>query len=274
MLAILPLSIELSDSSGVLRAPHQKDQASNPPLPSSPAWTTGSTTAHSPPITTFSHISYQLLQPNNSRGRRIHLLTLPLEVRLLIYHHLLSLTPMWPRDLSGPSHPLPHHGSGQPQHDGTTYLLLRPRLPGLHPPYPHDPHAVPSAAGYLPSSLLCTNRQIYNEARLVPFHHNEFAFVSWFFSGLSAARAFVARLAGWQRDGLRFARLEKVLAADLVEEGRVRMWEELCGFWENGLQRLRLKIELGPVKMEQEVWNRDEEGLSKERCEVQGLASR
>jgi hypothetical protein len=96
----------------------------------------------------------------------------------------------------------------------------------------------------------------------VPFHHNEFAFVSWFFSGMSAARTFVARLAGWQRDGLRFARLEKVLAADLVEEGRVRMWEELCGFWENGLQRLRLKIELGPVKMEQEVWNRDEEGWS------------
>ncbi len=34
--------------------------------------------------------------------------------------------------------------------------------------------------GFVPGSLLQTCRQVYEEARLVPFHENEFLFVSWF----------------------------------------------------------------------------------------------
>ncbi|KXX83220.1 hypothetical protein MMYC01_200248 [Madurella mycetomatis] len=236
MLSILPPVGELNSSS--LAIPGHHHHQLDPGHP--PSWILQTQPRHDIP---------------QSPNRRSHFLILPLEIRLLIYTHLLALYPMLPRDLS-PGYPVPRS-----HRQGTTYFLLRS---GLHP----------RPTGYIPSSLLRTCRQIYAEARLLPFRENEFVFVSWFFSGLSAARAFVKGLAGWQRDGMRFARLE-IKVRDLVcaGEGRVDMWEELCGFWREGLQGLRVKIEVedlvasGPG-MKREIWGhpriweseRDEDG--------------
>ncbi|KAK1972273.1 hypothetical protein LY78DRAFT_676264 [Colletotrichum sublineola] len=55
---------------------------------------------------------------------------------------------------------------------------------------------------------MCTSKQVYNECRTLPLHTNEFVFVNWFSSGLWAARAFTRGLNPWQRDEMRFVRLE------------------------------------------------------------------
>lgn len=101
----------------------------------------------------------------------------------------------------------------------------------------------------LPTALLLSCRQVYEEARTIPFHANEFVFINWFSSGLWAARAFTKGLASWQRNELRHARLE-LLARDLVSNGSsttngLKEWRELCALWATGLQSLRLRILVG-----------------------------
>ncbi|GAB1310199.1 hypothetical protein MFIFM68171_00409 [Madurella fahalii] len=239
MLSILPPAGELSSSSLVIPGHHHHQLDPGNPRP----WI----------LQTSPHHDISSQPPN----RRSHLLTLPLEIRLLIYTHLLALHPMIPRDLS-PGYPVPRS-----HRQGTTYFLLRSGL-----------HSRPT--GYVPSSLLRACRQIYSEARLVPFRENEFVFVSWFFSGLSAARAFVKGLAGWQREGMRFARLE-MKVRDLVcdAEGRLDMWEELCGFWREGLQGLRVKIEVEDLvalgaRVKREVWEHPRLWVPKPEAEGEG----
>ncbi|KAL0935088.1 uncharacterized protein CTRU02_209679 [Colletotrichum truncatum] len=95
----------------------------------------------------------------------------------------------------------------------------------------------------LPSSLLRTNRQIYAECSMLPFRTNEFVFVNWFSSGLWAARAFTRGLKPWQRDEMRYARLE-MLGRDFTSP-TLKEWIDLCGCWTNGLRGLRLKILIG-----------------------------
>ncbi|KAF9878599.1 hypothetical protein CkaCkLH20_04091 [Colletotrichum karsti] len=95
----------------------------------------------------------------------------------------------------------------------------------------------------LPSALLRTSRQVYEECRTIPMQTNEFVFVNWFSSGLWAARAFTRGLKGWQRDSMRFTRLE-MLGRDFTGPA-LREWVELCACWASGLRGLRLKILIG-----------------------------
>ncbi|KAJ0379096.1 hypothetical protein COL26b_002571 [Colletotrichum chrysophilum] len=95
----------------------------------------------------------------------------------------------------------------------------------------------------LPSALLRTCRQIYEETRTLPFRNNEFVFVNWFSSGLWAARAFTRGLQRWQRDEMRYTRLE-MLGRDFTGPA-LKEWVELCGCWAGGLRGLRLKILIG-----------------------------
>ncbi|KAL7939153.1 hypothetical protein V8C35DRAFT_1721 [Trichoderma chlorosporum] len=98
----------------------------------------------------------------------------------------------------------------------------------------------------MPTSLLCTCRQIYFEAREVPFANNEFVFLNWFSSGLNAGAAVLKSLRPWQRLVMRYARLE-MMAEDLARKAALSKWAELCGpgpvaSWTRGLRGLRLKI--------------------------------
>ncbi|KAM0430527.1 hypothetical protein ACHAPT_005876 [Fusarium lateritium] len=178
--------------------------------------------------------------PRKHHGRKLTFLSLPLEIRLHIYHwlHLMSpvrhaqLAPWYPT----PVHcqyilrPLDHEAAMYNTGDGS-------EAPGLLSPF--------RPLSGLPTSLLRANSQVYHEARLIPFSQNEFVFVNWFASGLWAARAFTRALAPWQRAALRYVRLE-VLARDVVVGGAGREeWRALCGEWASGVRGLRMKMVLG-----------------------------
>ncbi|KAL6891953.1 hypothetical protein GGI43DRAFT_425238 [Trichoderma evansii] len=100
----------------------------------------------------------------------------------------------------------------------------------------------------MPTGLLCACRQIYFEARTIPFENNEFVFLNWFSSGLNAASAVTKSQRSWQRLSMRYVRME-VMAEDLARVGALKKWADLCGgsderlaSWTHGLRGLRLKI--------------------------------
>ncbi|KAF5628451.1 hypothetical protein F52700_8185 [Fusarium sp. NRRL 52700] len=170
-------------------------------------------------------------------------LLLPLEIRLNIYHWLHLMCPVRHAQLA-PWYPTPVHcqyilqtvGIDTATKEDGAKLDEQKDL-GLLSPY--------RPLSGLPTSLLRTNRQIYSEARLLPFTQNEFVFVNWFASGLWAARAFTRALAPWQRGSLRYVRLE-VLARDVVVGGAGREeWRALCTEWACGVRGLRMKMVLG-----------------------------
>ncbi|CAK7219993.1 hypothetical protein SBRCBS47491_004039 [Sporothrix bragantina] len=132
----------------------------------------------------------------------------------------------------------------------------------------------------LPVGLLASCRQIYGEARLLAFETSEFVFVRLFSSGLSTAHAFIVlgsqtypgniggsppRLRPWQRDHLRYMRLElDVSVADMDWRGPERdpiyvgdnatkkgptiidaaKWLALCDALSKGLQGLRILLNI------------------------------
>lgn len=176
----------------------------------------------------------------------IGFLSLPAEIRLLIYHWLHLMSPVRHAQLA-PWYPSPVHcqytlrrvdrteclkaDAGKPLADITTGAenLLSPYRP----------------LSGLPTSLLQTNSQVYCEARILPFTKNEFVFVNWFASGLWAACAFTRALAPWQRSAMRFVRLE-ILARDVIVCGAGREeWRSLCRQWATSVRGLRMKIVLG-----------------------------
>ncbi|KAI8724636.1 hypothetical protein NCS52_00033200 [Fusarium sp. LHS14.1] len=180
--------------------------------------------------------------PEKAQERKLTLLSLPLEIRLHIYHWLHLMSPVRHAQLA-PWYPTPVH----------CQYILRP-LDHILQPANHEAEPDGEAKGLLspyrplsglPTSLLRANSQIYHEARLIPFSQNEFVFVNWFASGLWAARAFTRALAPWQRGALRYVRLE-VLARDVVVGGAGREeWRALCGEWASGVRGLRMKMVLG-----------------------------
>ncbi|RFU78883.1 hypothetical protein TARUN_3364, partial [Trichoderma arundinaceum] len=98
----------------------------------------------------------------------------------------------------------------------------------------------------VPSDLLCACRQIYFEARTLPFENNEFVFLNWFSSGLNAAAAVTKSQRPWQRLAMRYVRLE-IMAEDLARTAALKKWADLCGrgrsaSWIQGLRGLRLKV--------------------------------
>ncbi|KAF4440820.1 hypothetical protein F53441_12184 [Fusarium austroafricanum] len=174
---------------------------------------------------------------------KLTFLTLPLEIRLHIYHWLHLMCPVRHAQLA-PWYPTPVHCQyilQRVEPEATSKNERSKRGPqrdlGLLSPY--------RPLSGLPTSLLRANRQIYREARLIPFTQNEFVFVNWFASGLWAARAFTRALAPWQRASLRYVRLE-VLARDVVVGGAGREeWRGLCSEWASGVRGLRMKMVLG-----------------------------
>ncbi|KAH7181816.1 hypothetical protein DER46DRAFT_65318 [Fusarium sp. MPI-SDFR-AT-0072] len=174
---------------------------------------------------------------------KLTFLSLPLEIRLHIYHWLHLMCPVRHAQLA-PWYPTPVHCQYILQTVDTDTSSKADKANrdeqkdlGLLSPY--------RPLSGLPTSLLRTNRQIYSEARLLPFTQNEFVFVNWFASGLWAARAFTRALAPWQRGSLRYVRLE-VLARDVVVGGAGREeWRALCTEWASGVRGLRMKMVLG-----------------------------
>ncbi|KAF4953844.1 hypothetical protein FGADI_5636 [Fusarium gaditjirri] len=174
---------------------------------------------------------------------KLNFLSLPLEIRLHIYHWLHLMCPVRHAQLA-PWYPTPVHCQYVLQTVDTEASSKEDKANrdeqkdlGLLSPY--------RPLSGLPTSLLRTNRQIYSEARLLPFTQNEFVFVNWFASGLWAARAFTRALAPWQRSSLRYVRLE-VLARDVVVGGAGREeWRALCTEWASGVRGLRMKMVLG-----------------------------
>ncbi|KAI4869802.1 hypothetical protein F4820DRAFT_366855 [Hypoxylon rubiginosum] len=176
---------------------------------------------------------------------------LPLEIRLEVYHWIHLMTPIGPTQ-SKPWYRNPANGAyyvksvtldseEAPEASEAPEVLddaPRPKsssstsaLPLLLPCRPHC---------YMPTAMLRANKQIYYETRELPFLENEFVFVNWFTSGPWAARSFMRGLQPWQRETMRYARLE-LLSRDLSEK-HSKEWTELCESWAPGLRGLRLKI--------------------------------
>jgi len=118
----------------------------------------------------------------------------------------------------------------------------------------------------LPSAFLRASREIYEEARTFPFCENEFIFVNWFSSGIWAASAFTKRLSPWQRDAVRYARLE-ILAKDLTCAA-VKEWSSLCASWSTGLRGLRLKILFSATAFGPAATNPESAGAEREALDL------
>ena len=177
--------------------------------------------------------------------QRLTLMDLPVEIRLEIYSCLHLRTPVKHPELA-PWYPTPKYGTcflksirrtlevnkNQEESDSEDSEEGGDEESGLLSPW--------RPASALPTALLRTNRQIYHEARVIPFRSNEFVFVNWFSSGLWAARTFTRNRAVWQQNEMRYTRLE-IQVADFQGVG-LKEWNALCGQWSNGLWGLRLKV--------------------------------
>lgn len=173
--------------------------------------------------------------------------SLPLEIRIQIYHWIFLLHPV-PRSELALSYPMPTYTayfvrpvqactdlrSDHDVEDGMNTEYHQPRTRLLSP---YRPRCT------LPTSLLRCSKQIYHESREVPFLENEFVFPNWFSSGLWAARAFTRPLAPWQKASVRYVRLETLGRDFTGSSGKV--WLRLCEFWSQGLRGLRLKVLIG-----------------------------
>ncbi|KAK4191819.1 hypothetical protein QBC35DRAFT_374983 [Podospora australis] len=160
------------------------------------------------------------------------LLTLPLEIRLEIYRHLLHLHPLERPDLA-PGYPAPKP---------SPYLTTPVYLP---------PSSSFRPQGVIPTPLLLSCRQLSRETSHLPFHENEFIFPIFFTSGLTMAHAFLRRLSKLSNHGLclanemRYVRLA-VHVIDFLSSERLHLWEELCAtHWSTGLRGLRLSLTAG-----------------------------
>ncbi|EHK39995.1 hypothetical protein TRIATDRAFT_230198 [Trichoderma atroviride IMI 206040] len=177
------------------------------------------------------------------------LLSLPPEVRLRIYYWAYLMSPIQPKELAAGYpipmlcryilHPLDPNLERQ-ERIKDKMRELNKRIKGLL-------SSDRPLAG-MPTGLLCSCRQIYFEARTMPFENNEFVFLNWFSSGLNAASAVTRSQRPWQRLSMRYVRME-VMAEDLARTGALKKWADLCGgpderlaSWSHGLRGLRLKI--------------------------------
>ncbi|KAK0657236.1 hypothetical protein B0T16DRAFT_55748 [Cercophora newfieldiana] len=212
--------------------------------------------------------------------QRTNLLDLPLEIRLQIYSWVHLSHPMQQPELC-PWYPTPKHSAyflasimtpvfwrddDDDENKTATYLtnetIRSPNQSSLEPSQQRQQQELLSPyrlQSYIPTSLLSSCRQVYFESRAIPFYDNEFVFVTWFSSGLSAARAFVKGLRPWQRNAMRHARIEMQIR-DLGDGARLAVWEELCGYWREGMRGLRVKVD---VEDRDVVW--DWEGKGEEK---------
>jgi hypothetical protein len=185
------------------------------------------------------------------------LMNLPAEIRLQIYGWLHRMHPVQHAQLA-PWYPTPIYSAyflravmptldtfdaatdAEVTSAGLTKLIeseAEGKTQGPRLLSPHRPLAC------IPSAFMRAGRKVYDECRTIPFLENEFVFVNWFSSGIWAARAFTKGLKPWQREVMRYARLE-MLARDFTGAG-LKEWKDLCTFWSPGLRGLRLKVLVG-----------------------------
>lgn len=140
------------------------------------------------------------------------ILALPLELRLQIYSHALTLqSPKTPDKVAG-----------------TARLLFTSQIC---------------------TSLLLVNRQIYHEARLLPFQVNDWIFTECFRSSVFSAHLFLAKLETWQRAALRSLEIA-VVGREIVERRRREEgWDAVVGLL-NDCVRVDVKVKIH----EGDVW--------------------
>jgi hypothetical protein len=197
---------------------------------------------------------------SNAQHGRCRLLELPLELRQQIYTWVYLATPIYQAHLALypapmysayflkaviPGFSLPHIAKGPVQMD-----VIADGNPSLQATAAdrvvssqHLPRLLPAQRpmSCVPSPLLRTCQQIYEEARGMAFASNEFVFVNWFSSGLSVAHAVNVNLQGWQRSSIRWVRLE-MQCEDFKSDQQLAKWIDLCGYWAQSLRGLRLKV--------------------------------
>ncbi len=141
---------------------------------------------------------------HNQSNRSSPLLSLPLELRLQIYSHALTLYS--PKGLQNATH-------------ATTPLF----------------------ADRICTSLLLVNRQTCHEARLLPFQVNKFTFTKCFGSSTFSACRFLAKLENWQRVALRSVEIA-VVGREIVERWRSEEgWEAVIALL-NECKRVDVKV--------------------------------
>jgi hypothetical protein len=200
-----------------------------------------------------------------------YLLRLPLEVRMHIYEYLHLMNPAPSAKATASPYPMPKprrcflrpvrdeqedteedEGEDSEEESGDESTMAWPPLSSAAPPPRCADMIRPDRpASGLPTALLVSCKQIYDESRLVPMRGNEFVFVNWFSSGLWGAHVFLRGLSSWQRAAVRHMRLE-MLAAELGGDynqanggagGEALLrWIGLCGQLAGGLRTLRLRI--------------------------------
>ncbi len=196
-------------------------------------------------------------QPPSGRGP--NLLDLPIEVRLMIYGYVLGSNTYFSSD----NRPPKIKSSKVQTICACTCIASRPRIMTESrrnddhiriiqqdtDDSPKSPMFSPRRPqGYIPTGLLGACRQIHAEIRTLPFNLNDWAFASTTVkdSGLVAASFFTRALVPWQRDAMRWARVN-VSWGDFDNTDRLAQWEELCGFWGAGLRGLRLHVGDGSI---------------------------
>lgn len=191
-------------------------------------------------------------QTHNRDEYSLSFLDLPYEIRLRIYHLIHSSSPILRQRLA-PWSCIPScrtyivQAMSVGDDDDECEQSHEATAPSLRRKQPHVPDGLLSPHRSLcrmPTSFAQTCRQIHAEARVIPFHENEFVFLNWFTLGLSSALAFLRDRQQWQRAEMHFMRLE-VFAQDLVtDSARLEGWVQLCGHL-SGLRGLRLMIFVG-----------------------------
>lgn len=103
----------------------------------------------------------------------------------------------------------------------------------------------PNVIGSLPDlSLLQTCRQIYTEARLVPFELNVFEFYRWYGSSSVECRKFLDKLTPWQTTAIRHVRLgiTECEVRGLGLKGASESFVTICDRLKSGLRSLQLDV--------------------------------
>jgi hypothetical protein len=240
-----------------------------PPFPTPKA-------AYMPEITSpLTPLSPTLQLPSKPKST---FLTIPLELRLQIYSYVLISHPIHHAHLA-PLEP-PTSFSGMNTEEFHTTRLAPSHSPGIRETevrtlithlaasseeqkinalYPiSKPTSIVAAGqqkvqGKLPTALLTSCKQVFEEAHMVPWEQNTFTFINWFWSGVYASRQFTRSLRPWQSDAMRYVGVE-VVGRDLRVDGMAKLgggigvtdkergeWWELCGLWK-GVWGLRLGV--------------------------------
>lgn len=206
-----------------------------------------------------------------------NLLTIPLEIRLQIYHYVLLSHPIHHAhlaplnsipDLSGLNNEELHTTMVRANSPKTTEHITRTVVTKPSSSHPNSNYTTtpptsipqPRIQGKIPTALLLSCRQIFAETHHLPWQTNTFTFINWFWSGVYAARQFTRNLPSWQSSEMRHVSIE-VLGRDLWVGGLERCtspksstggvggregkgvgeWRDLCGFW-SGAWSLKLVV--------------------------------